>query len=256
MDTVEREGPFQGRLVAINRAFYETLWSKARLHQPQNFNTWRLVRGLLPSSPTRLELGPGLRPRLPIGGTSFIDVSKSAARRLHDHGGLALTGDIGALPYRNATFDLVSACDVVEHVEDDRAVFRELSRVLKDDGILLLAVPLYRHFWTAFDEWVGHARRYAPADLLSIMADHGLALEQSAIYGMQPANTRWLRWGMWYMTHRPARAMFWYNWVGMPIAMLFQKPLQLVSGLIESPDAAEVLLVCRRQRRPTPSVTS
>ena len=109
--------------------------------------------------------------------------------------------------------------------------------------------PCTWHLWTEFDEWVGHARRYAPADLLSIIADHHLALEQSAIYGMQPANTRWLRWGMWYLEHRRAWAMFWYNWVGMPIAMVCQKPLQLVNGLIERPQAAEVLLVCRRQRR-------
>ena len=249
MRSSEHERALRNDLVTTNRTFYEALWSRARLHQPKGFNTWRLVRSLLPTSPARLELGPGLRPRLPIVDTYFIDVSAVAGRRLHAHGGLALTGDVGALPFRNETFDLVCACDVIEHVEDDRAVFREISRVLKDDGVLLLAVPLYRHLWTEFDEWVGHARRYAPADLLSIIANSRLVLEQSAIYGMQPANVRWLRWGMWYLTHRRAWAMFWYNWVGMPIAMMCQKKLQLVSGFIERPQAAELLLVCRRERR-------
>lgn len=245
----EHDRPLRHDLLATNRAFYEALWSGARLHQPKGFNTWQLVTSLLPTSPTRLELGPGLRPRLPIVDTVFIDVSAAAGRRLHAHGGLVLTGDIGALPFRHETFDLVCACDVIEHAEDDRAVFREVSRVLKDDGVLLLAVPLNRHLWTEFDEWVGHARRYAPADLLSVLADSGLVLEQSAIYGMQPANARWVRWGMWYLTHRRASAMFWYNWVGMPIAMMCQKKLRLVSGFIERPQAAEVLLVCRRERR-------
>jgi SAM-dependent methyltransferase len=243
------ERPLQNDLLATNRTFYEALWSKARLHQPHDFNTWSLVTSLLSASPKRLELGPGLRPRLPIAGTCLVDLSRAATRQLRAHGGLALAGDVGALPFRSEAFDLVSACDVVEHVADDRAVFRELSRVLKDGGVLLLAVPLYRHLWSEFDEWVGHARRYGPSDLLSIFADHGLALEQSAIYGMQPANDRWLRLGMWYLKHRPARAMFWYNWVGMPLAIMFQKPLELVSGLIERPEAAEVLLVCRRERR-------
>ena len=252
MGSVEGEQAAGNDLLATNRTFYEALWSRARLHQPQRFNTWQLVTSLLAKSSTRLELGPGLRPRLPIAGTCLVDVSRAAGQRLRAHGGLAITGDVGSLPFRSEAFDLVSAFDVVEHVADDRAVFRELSRVLKDDAVLLLAVPMYRHLWSEFDDWVGHARRYAPAELLSIMADHGLALEESAIYGMQPANTRWLRLGMWYLKNRPARAMFWYNWVGMPIAMMFQKPLELVSGLIERPEAAELLLVCRRLPRSAP----
>jgi SAM-dependent methyltransferase len=236
-------------LGTINLSFYETLWSNARLHQPRHFNTWRLIESLLPTAGRRLELGPGLRPRLPIGGTYFLDISATAGRRLHAHGGRALTGTVGALPFRDQTFDLVCACDVVEHVEDDRAVFGEISRVLKDDGAFVLAVPLHRHLWTDFDEWVGHARRYVPAELRSILADHQFALEQSATYGMQPPGSYWMRLAKWYLTHRRTRAMFWYNWVGMPVAMLCQKPLHLVSGLAESPDASEVILVCRRQRR-------
>jgi SAM-dependent methyltransferase len=241
--------PRPNALAATNRAFYDVLWSNARLNQPKDFNTWPLVRSLLPTSPARLELGPGLRPRLPIGGTVFLDLTDAAGQRLRAQGGAALTGDVSALPFRNETFDLVCACDVIEHVTDDRAVFREVSRVLKDEGVLLLAVPLHRHLWTEFDEWVGHARRYAPADLLAIIADHNLALESSAVYGMQAGDIRWLRLGMWYLTHRPTWAMFWYNWVGMPIALACQRPLHFVSGLIERPNAAELLLVCRRRRR-------
>ena len=120
MGSIERELATRSDLFTINRTFYEALWSKARLHRPKDFNTWRLVTSLLPTSPTRLELGPGLRPRLPIADTYFLDVSEAAGQRLHAHGGLVFTGDVGALPFRNQTFDLVCACDVIEHVEDDR----------------------------------------------------------------------------------------------------------------------------------------
>jgi len=65
-------------IVAINRRFYDALWERARLERPDGFNTWTLVSELVPRSPSRLEIGPGLRPRLPIAGTHFVT---SARRR-------------------------------------------------------------------------------------------------------------------------------------------------------------------------------
>jgi len=234
-------------VVAINRRFYDALWRKARLERPDGFNTWTLVSELLPSSPSRLEIGPGLRPRLPIAGTHFIDISAPAIERLNARGGIAVPGSIDALPFADREFDLVCALDVIEHAPDDARVFGELSRVLKDDGVLMFSVPLHPELWTEFDDVVGHARRYAVSELVGIMARNGLEVEQSAVYGMQPANPRLVKLGMWYLEHRRAWAMFWYNWVGMPLAKLFQSPLRLVSGLIDTKGVDEVLVVCRRR---------
>jgi hypothetical protein len=41
------------------------------------------------------------------------------------------------------------------------------------------------------------ARRFVGeiADLLAVFAAHHFALEQSAVYGMEPANARWREWG-------------------------------------------------------------
>src|SRR6185295_6157089 len=100
------------------------------------------------------------RPRLPLGGTWFLDGSRRAAERLRERGARAVGGDVGALPFADRSFDLVGAFDIVEHVEDDAAVFRELGRVLRDGGTLLLSVPLHPSFWTGFDALVGHFRRY------------------------------------------------------------------------------------------------
>src|ERR1700691_1028552 len=114
-------------IVAINRQFYDALWWKANLQQPDRFNTWPLVSGLLPLAPARLELGPGLLPRLPIAGTHFIDISAPAIAQLNARGGIAVPGEIGVLPFGDRAFDLVCAFDVIEHVVDDRLVFGEVS---------------------------------------------------------------------------------------------------------------------------------
>ena len=68
-------------VVDANREFYDALWTDARLVAPERFNTWPLARALSDRSPRRLEVAPGLRPRLPLAGTVFVDVSAPALRR-------------------------------------------------------------------------------------------------------------------------------------------------------------------------------
>ena len=69
---------------------------------------------------------------------------------------------IGSLPCANASFDLVCALDILEHVADDDSAMAELARVAAPGASLLISVPLHPEAWTAFDDFVGHCRRYEP----------------------------------------------------------------------------------------------
>jgi len=233
-------------LAAANRGFYEPLWAQARLVPPERFNTWPLVRELAAASTRRLEIAPGLRPRLPLQDTCFVDLSAEALRKLRRHGASAVHGTIGALPYADAQFDLVCAFDILEHVADDIGALKELARVAAPGATLLLSVPLHTAAWTPFDEFVGHCRRYEPDDIRARLAQHGFRIEQSAVYGMQPKSSRLLEIGQWYLTHKRERAMWWYNRVFMPIAVRMQKPLQWRAGLGDTTGVDEILLVCRK----------
>ena len=216
------------------------------MERPERFNTWPLISGLLPQARARLEVGPGLRPRLPVAGTHFIDLSGPAVAQLNAREGRATVGEITALPFGDGQFDLVAAFDVIEHVEDDRQVFGELARVLKKGGVLLCSVPLHAAHWTTFDACVGHARRYDPADLQALLAAHGFVVEQSAVFGMQPNNSKLLDLGVVMLNRRRRQALRWYNWVFMPLGMLFQKKLKFVPGLMDTAGVHEVALVCRK----------
>jgi SAM-dependent methyltransferase len=152
-------------LLEINQRFYDALWSGARLVEARRFNTWPLVASLLPQAPWRLEIAPGLRPRLPIEGTQFIDISTPALSLLRQRGGQVVCGSITDLPYADQVFDLVCALDIIEHVDDDAPAWRELARVIKPGALLLVSVPLHPSRWTPFDDFVGHRRRYAPEEL-------------------------------------------------------------------------------------------
>jgi SAM-dependent methyltransferase len=233
-------------LVAKNREFYNAFWSKTYLTQPERFNTWPLISDLLPASPQRLEIGPGLRPRLPIAGTHFVDLSAPVVERLNSSGGIAQTSEISDLPFKDVTFDLVTAFDVVEHVENDLQVFAELTRVLKPGGRLIFSVPLHPGNWSKFDDYVGHARRYEPAALRKLLAIHGLAVEKSAVFGMQSNNSFLLRLTVLAFTRHYSMTVGLYNRVFFPLGMIFQKPLKWAIGMMDLTGVAEVLVVCRK----------
>ncbi|OOG61028.1 SAM-dependent methyltransferase [Rhodanobacter sp. B05] len=239
------ENRSDAELIRSNRGFYESLWAQARLIDPARFNTWPLLHELAQRAPRRLEVAPGLRPRLPLQGTCFVDLSRAALRRLRSNGADAVHGLIGALPCGNACFDLICALDILEHVADDHAALAELARVAAPGASVLLSVPLHPEAWTAFDEFVGHCRRYDPAGIPALLERHGFRLEHSAVYGMQPKSSRLLDLGQWYLTHRRERAMWWYNRVFMPLGLCFQKPLRWREGLGDTRGVDELLLRCR-----------
>lgn len=240
-------------LIRLNRGFYESLWSDARLIGPERFNTWPLSSALASGAARRLEVAPGLRPRLPLSGTCFVDLSHAALRRLQAGGGNAVHGMIGNLPCADASFDLVCALDILEHVADDDGALAELARVAAPGASVLLSVPLHPEAWTAFDEFVGHYRRYEPAQIIARLERHGFIIEQSAVYGMQPGSSRLLALGQWYLTHQRERAMWWYNRVFMPLGLRFQKPLQWRAGLGDTHRVDEVLLRCTYRPTAAPS---
>jgi len=238
----------------LNRQFYDALWTDARLVEPERFNTWPLVRCLVAQSQHRLEVAPGLRPRLPIEGTHFVDRSAPALARLRERGASAVLGLVTSIPFPDGSFDLVCALDIVEHVDDEDGALSELSRVAAQGATLLLSVPLHQSRWTAFDDFVGHRRRYDPERLAAKLAEHGFSVERSAVYGMQPQSSRLLDLGMWFLTHRREKAMWWYNHVMMPLVVRFQRKLALAPGMIDTGKVDEILLVCRKDdttgRRP------
>lgn len=243
--SVAGSAPPESVLSATNQRFYDSLWSRARLVEPQRFNTWPLVQSLLTPAARRLEIAPGLRPRLPIAGTAFVDISPPALQQLRQCGGQTVAGSVTSLPLPDETFDVLCAFDIVEHVEDDTGALRELARVATPGATLVLSVPLHPALWTPFDAMVGHYRRYRPGEIIEKLARFGFGITHSALYGMKPSSSRLVDIGMWFLEHQRERAMWWYNRVGMPLGLRFQKPLHLKTGVLDTAEVGEVLLVCR-----------
>lgn len=232
-----------------NRKYYDSLWGGQSLRTPTRFNTWPVLEPLVNASPRRLEIGPGMWPRLPIRGTKFVDLSQVAVERLNGQGGTATLGTINALPFPDAYFELLCVLDVVEHVANHKGAFRELSRVVKDNGILFLSVPLHEKHWTDFDDVVGHFHRFAPDKLLDRLAENGFYLERSANYGSKPRSKWLVNFGFWFLKRLRKPSLIIHNRLILPLSLYFQKTLDFKDGLLDSEHIEEILMVCRRLPR-------
>jgi SAM-dependent methyltransferase len=99
--------------------------------------------------------------------------------------------DGGPTPFRNAAFDQVVILDFLEHVRDDRAFTRELARILRPGGRVIINVPhlkprsllnRFRHAIGLTDEWHGHLRPGYTAESLRQVLGPDFVVERVTTY--------------------------------------------------------------------------
>lgn len=70
------------------------------------------------------------------------------------------TQSLGHEMYRNMQFDVITALDVIEHIEDDKQALADMTAMLKPGGLLLITVPAFNLLWDEHDKINFHYRRY------------------------------------------------------------------------------------------------
>ena len=134
--------------------------------------------------PRILDVGCGTGANLEMlarfGDAEGVDVSEEALAFCRARGLKHVrAGAAEALPYKEAAFDLVTALDVVEHLDDDVAGLSEMRRVLKPGGCALLFVPAFSWLWGVQDDVSNHRRRYTLPQLRRAAEAAGLRVERA-----------------------------------------------------------------------------
>ena len=114
-----------------------------------------------------------------LGRATGADLSDEALRFCRERGhDRVLKADLCHLPFPDDAFDLVTALDVLEHVEDHVGALAECRRVLAPGGRLFIFVPAHRWLWSLQDEVSHHVRRYTTGSLRAALRDAGLSVER------------------------------------------------------------------------------
>lgn len=109
-----------------------------------------------------------------------LEVSEDAIRYCRAKGFTRLCcGDVCDLPFAGASFDLVLATDILEHVEDDRRAIGEIARVLRPGGHALITVPAFPSLWGLQDRVARHRRRYRMGQLRERLLAGGFAIDHA-----------------------------------------------------------------------------
>jgi SAM-dependent methyltransferase len=106
-----------------------------------------------------------------------LDYAETAAGIARARGIDAVRADARDLPVRSGSCDLVTAFDVLEHIDEDYLVTAEIARVLRPGGTALISVPCDMALWSAHDEACGHARRYTRATLADVVHKADLTID-------------------------------------------------------------------------------
>jgi ubiquinone/menaquinone biosynthesis C-methylase UbiE len=118
-----------------------------------------------------------------IAPTVGIDLSMDALHFCQQRGIKAVTlSPVEELPFNCRSFDVVTALDILEHTDDDLNSLREIHRVIKDRGLLLITVPAYGFLWSEHDEALKHRRRYTAHELRNKLTITGFEVVRTSYF--------------------------------------------------------------------------
>jgi SAM-dependent methyltransferase len=123
--------------------------------------------------------GANLEMLAQFGSAEGVDVSDDALEFCRGKGLTVQKGLAETLPYADGTFDITTALDVVEHLDDDIAGLKEMYRVTKTGGYSLIFVPAFMWLWGVQDDISNHRIRYTKKQIVERLEKAGFTVERA-----------------------------------------------------------------------------
>lgn len=137
------------------------------------------------ASPKRfLDIGCGTGANLEMlsqfGTAEGVDVSDEALEFCRRKGLTVRKGLAEDLPYADGEFDVTTALDVIEHLDDDVAGLKEMYRVTRSGGYSLIFVPAFMWLWGVQDDISHHRIRYTRRQIVERIEAAGYKVERAS----------------------------------------------------------------------------
>lgn len=130
-----------------------------------------------------LDVGCGTGANLEMlsrfGQAEGVDISDEALEFCRLKGLRVQKGLAENLPFDDESFEITTALDVVEHLDDDLAGLRELHRVTKSGGYSLIFVPAFMWLWGVQDDISNHRIRYTRHQIMGKLRNAGFEIERA-----------------------------------------------------------------------------
>jgi len=164
-----------------------------------NYNDW-LVQLFRPHlGPDIAEVGAGSgtitallaeHGRVTAVEPSPIGVGRLRERFCDDDRVEVIAGEISGL--EDESVDAVVMSNVLEHIADDHGALREVARVLRPGGRVVLFCPAFDLLYSNFDRRIGHHRRYRRRDLCRRVSGAGLEVVDACYVNLPGALAWWV----------------------------------------------------------------
>lgn len=121
-----------------------------------------------------------------FGEVSGMDMSLYAIKRAQEKTGIKVERGILSekIPFPAKSFDVVTAFDLLEHIDDDLSALKSVSQLLKPKGLFIMTVPAYKFLWSEHDEINHHKRRYAKAEVKKKLCLSGFTVLKSSYFNL------------------------------------------------------------------------
>lgn len=119
-----------------------------------------------------------------LGPTSGLDMSDEAIHFCQE----IFSGEVkkgylpDQVPFPHGSFSLITALDVIEHIEQDQQSLKTLYDLLRPGGQAVVTVPAYQFLWSKFDEINEHKRRYTLKELREKLQQAGFKVEKISYF--------------------------------------------------------------------------
>jgi ubiquinone/menaquinone biosynthesis C-methylase UbiE len=81
---------------------------------------------------------------------------------------------VTALPFADASFDVITSIDVLYHLERPAEALREYARCIRPGGLVVVNVPAYRWLWSYHDTAVNSFHRFTRLEVNALLREAGL----------------------------------------------------------------------------------